>query len=73
MFFFRVSELIETLARYQKEGRPDTRPGSQPPTIVVEKLPLDSMDSDVLLGRLNLQLNSATHIFIACCHPIRGR
>ncbi len=58
--FFRVSELIETLARYQKEGRPDTRPGSQLPTIVVEKLPLDSLDSDVLLGRFNFHLSSAT-------------
>jgi hypothetical protein len=60
LVFRRVSELIETLARYQKEGRPDTRPGSQLPTIVVEKLPLDSLDSDVLLGRLNFHLNSAT-------------
>jgi hypothetical protein len=53
-FTVRVSELIETLACYEKEGKPDTKEpfeAATPAYVVVDKPPLDT-DSGILLGRL---------------------
>ncbi len=51
---YRVSELMEILAQYKREGGPSaSRPNSPPTCLLVEKFPLEA--TDVLLGRLNLR------------------
>jgi hypothetical protein len=53
-YIYRVSELMEILAQYKREGGPSaSRPNSPPTCILVEKFPLEG--TNVLLGRLNLR------------------